>query len=45
MLREPSAMLVDRVMGDPTKTYDPVASVVMEEVTVEKPPELLDVQQ
>jgi hypothetical protein len=35
----------DRVLRDPTTTYDPAASVVMEEGTVEQPPDLLDVQQ
>jgi hypothetical protein len=35
----------DRIMGDPTKMYDPAARFDMEEVTVEQPPDLLDVQQ
>jgi hypothetical protein len=38
-------MLVsDRVMEHPTKSYDPAASVVMEQVTVEQPADLRDVQ-
>jgi hypothetical protein len=38
-------MLVsDRVMKDPTKSYDPAASVVMEEATVEQPADLRQVQ-
>jgi hypothetical protein len=31
-------------MEDPNKAYDPAASVVMEEVTVEQPADLRDVQ-
>jgi hypothetical protein len=33
-----------RVMEDPTKSYDPAASVVMDQITVEQPYDFCDVQ-